>query len=287
MPCFSTRQNPPLNEGELGATTRVRGAKKRRRLRALFFEAAESVADRGGFFVVFAADGILERGFEFFALGHRFGGAEFLNPTFEGMKFAAGLDEIGTAMLAVEIANFFEAAFDVGDGSFEIAGIDFFRAECADAHHQELRTKLLERPGELGMFGVTFDEIENFHVALGIAQNGVVFFQLKKADIAMMILDGFLLQLGAVLGREMKALFGIVMVHAPFLDAGFEMFDQGFVAEGLFSIRTAHCVHLEEPEIDAELDFFLAVFALKLANHDLPGLVIPRVEQIRNVEIHR
>ena len=44
---------------------------------------------------------------------------------------------------------------------------------------------------------------------------------------------------------------------------------------------------VKNPEIDAQLDFFFAVFALELANDDLPGLVIPCVEQMRNVEIHR
>lgn len=59
------------------------------------------------------------------------------------------------------------------------------------------------------------------------------------------------------------------------------------MAKGLLAIGAAEGVHLEEAQIDAELDFFLPVFALKFPNDNLPGLVIPRLEQMRNIEIHR
>ena len=37
----------------------------------------------------------------------------------------------------------------------------------------------------------------------------------------------------------------------------------------------------------ARLNFFATVFAFKFSNHDLPWLVIPVFQDMRNVEVHR
>src|SRR6185503_3755146 len=45
-------------------------------------------------------------------------------------------------------------------------------------------------------------------------------------------------------------------------------------------------VHLQQAEIDAQLDFVHAVFAGEPPHHDLAGLIIPVFEQGRDVEVH-
>jgi hypothetical protein len=136
------------------------------------------------------------------------------------------------------------------------------------------------------MFGEAFHEIENLDVPLRVAQDRIEFLQLEKTDVTMMILDGFLLKLCAILRRQAETFFAVVLGAMPF-QAGFKMFEKRFVTVWLFAIGSAHGVHLQNAKIDAELDLFFAVFAFKFPNDDLPGLIVPRVEQMRNVEIHR
>src|SRR5207253_340600 len=86
-----------------------------RRRRWLFLQALERVADRGGFFVIFAADGVLESVLQFFLFGNRAGfalfAAQFVNPAFEALDFATLLDQVRPAMLAIKRANLLKALF--------------------------------------------------------------------------------------------------------------------------------------------------------------------------------
>ena len=137
------------------------------------------------------------------------------------------------------------------------------------------------------MFREAFDEIKNADVPLGIAQDRIELLKLKKADVTMMILNGFLLELGAFLGVQAKTVVVVVVFGAELLDLMLEMFQERFVAIGLLAVGSSAGVHLEQAEVNPKLNFLFAVFPFKFANHDLPGLVIPRFEQVRNVEIHR
>ena len=62
-------------------------------------------------------------------------------------------------------------------------------------------SKLLERPGKFVALSVSVDKIEELEVALGVADDAVEIINLKKAEIAVVILDPFLLKLGALLRR--------------------------------------------------------------------------------------
>src|SRR6185503_14684039 len=104
-------------------------------------------------------------------------------------------------------------------------------------------------------------------------------------DVAVMVLDGFLLKLGAFLGVKPEAFVAVVMFGTVFEKFAFEMFEERFVAVGLLAVRSARGVHLEEAKVDTQLDFLLAVFSLQFSNYDLACLVIPRFEQVRNIEI--
>ena len=42
----------------------------------------------------------------------------------------------------------------------------------------------------------------------------------------------------------------------------------------------------QEAKIDAKLNFFCPIPAFETTNHDLAGLIIPVLEQMRNIEVH-
>jgi hypothetical protein len=58
------------------------------------------------------------------------------------------------------------------------------------------------------------------------------------------------------------------------------------MAERAFAVRTALSVHLEQAQVHAQLDFIHSFLAGESPHHHLPGLVIPLIEQVRNIEIH-
>jgi len=73
---------------------------------------------------------------------------------------------------------------------------------------------LLERPGKLVPLSVGINEIEKIEITLRVADHAVEIVDLKKTEITMIILDTFLLELGALLGRK------LVMLAARFRAGG-------------------------------------------------------------------
>ena len=240
----------------------------------------------GGLLVFLVADGFVEGGFEFFALGERAFGVDFLEPGFEGLDFAALIEHVVAFVIAIELADFLEAFFDEPDDFVVIVALESGGAAGADAHHEELGAKLLEGPGKLLGAGVFLDEVKHTEIAVGILDDSVEFLELKKANVAMMVLNGLLLEFGAVLGGEAEITIVVVVFAAEFLEELRVIFEKGFPSVRVLAVRAALGVHLEEAEIDAELNFVFAVLAAELANDHLPGLVIPLVEQGRDVKTH-
>src|SRR4051794_647676 len=58
------------------------------------------------------------------------------------------------------------------------------------------------------------------------------------------------------------------------------------MAHGPFSIGPALSIHLQNTEIDAQLDFLLPILADKLSYHHLPWPIFPSVQQMRDIEVH-
>jgi hypothetical protein len=58
------------------------------------------------------------------------------------------------------------------------------------------------------------------------------------------------------------------------------------MAKGPLAIRPALDEHLEQAQIDAELDFLAPVLGFEPAHNHLPRLVIPLVQEMRYIEIH-
>src|SRR5438046_9997491 len=55
----------------------------------------------------------------------------------------------------------------------------------------------------------------------------------------------------------------------------------------LLSVGPALRIHLEQTKIDAKLDLLHTIAPCEAAHDDLPGLIIPIVEERRDIEVHR
>ena len=122
-------------------------------------------------------------------------------------------------------------------------------------HHQHVGTKLLEGPGKFVALGVSIDKIEEFEIALGVADDAVEIINLKKAEIAVVILDAFLLELGALFGSERVILVPGLRTCGPKLMIS----EKRFATVRAQAVRPAGQFHLQHAEIDPELQFLPAV----------------------------
>ena len=102
----------------------------------------------------------------------------------------------------------------------------------------------------------------------------------------MVILNGFLLQLGTILGFECETFVISVVRFAKFFQLRNIMVEKGILTERTFAIRPTRGVHLQKPNINAKLNFLAAIFAFKFSDDDLSRLVIPVFQDVRNVETH-
>src|SRR6185437_11365265 len=109
---------------------------------------------------------------------------------------------------------------------------------------------------------------------------------LEEADIAVMILQGLKLELRAILGGEPEAIVAAFIGRQMLVQPGLVVIEERIMAEGTLAIGPAFGVHLQQAEIDTQLDFFLAVLALEFPDNNLSGFVRPVLEQWRNVEVH-
>ena len=154
-------------------------------------------------------------------------------------------------------------------GEFAVGEQD--RGFRARVHHEHVGAELLEAPDQLIAIGVRGDEFEEVEVPLRVADDGGEIVDLKKAEVAVVILDAFLLQLAALLGGE---LVGV----APRFGAGgaaLMILQERLAIVRTLAIGTAGHFHLEEAEIDPELQFLAAVEAENLAHFDGAGFVVP------------
>src|SRR5258708_19340404 len=77
---------------------------------------------------------------------------------------------------------------------------------AARIHHEHVRPELLQAPGKILPLGVLVDETKKVEISLGIAHYAFEIVNLKQAQIPMIILDPFLLQLRAFLGSKLVSL---------------------------------------------------------------------------------
>ena len=153
-------------------------------------------------------------------------------------------------------------------------------------HLRQLGGELNPAPRQFVGFGEPVHEPEDLEIPSAIALHGLVILELEKTDVPVVVLDGLLLETPALLGPECE--LGILAVdpHRRLFGALPVEMKPGLVPHGFLAVGPTFHVHLEDSEIDAQLDL-LAILALKTARHHLTGFVIPVLQHLGEVERHR
>src|SRR5262249_10819554 len=120
-------------------------------------------------------------------------------------------------------------------------------------------------------------------ISLCIAHHAFKIVNLKKAQIAMIILDAFLLQLRALLGTKSVSL---AFLLGP-TSALPMVLQERFAIVRTPSIGSAGDFHLQHAEIDAELQFFATVEASDFAHFNRAALVGPILQNGVEIQAHR
>src|SRR6185437_16362738 len=203
------------------------------------FEVAQRVTDLRGLFVILLPHGLFEGVFELLAFRERAFVLNFLEPGFERMNFSALVEQVLAGVLPVKIPDLVQTVANGLDGLLVFVVAQRLHAPGPYAHHQQLRTELLEGPREFVRLGVFVDKREHGQVALGVTDDSGVILQLKQTDVAVVILNGLLLQLRAVVGFEREA-FVAGAVNPPVLfEFRLVMLEEGFMAEGPLAVGPA------------------------------------------------
>src|SRR5207248_11619363 len=105
---------------------------------------------------------------------------------------------------------------------------------------------------------------------------------LKETEVAVIILDAFLLQLIALLGVELIGLAPGGRAFGPALVIN----EERLAVMRALAIGPAGQFHLENAEIDAELQFLETVEADNFAHLDRTGFVRPILEQRIKIKTH-
>jgi hypothetical protein len=102
----------------------------------------------------------------------------------------------------------------------------------------------------------------------------------------MVILQGFELEPGAIFGLQLETRVAAVVSADVPVQPRAVMLEERRIAGGPLAIRPALCVHLQQAQIDAKLDFLAPVLCFETAHDNLTRLIVPLVQEIRYVEIH-
>src|SRR5437667_24071 len=121
----------------------------------------------------------------------------------------------------------------------------------AGVHHQHVGTKLLEGPGKLVPLGVGIDEVEELEITLRVADDAVEIVDLKQTQVAVIILNAFLLKFGALFRRQLAGFAARFRAGGAKLMIG----QKRFATMRAQAIGPAGQLHLQNAEIDTELQF--------------------------------
>ena len=138
-------------------------------------------------------------------------------------------------------------------------------------HHEHIRPELLEAPGKFLAIRVLGNKGEKIEIALRVADHAVEIVDLKEAQVAMIILNAFLLKLCALLGRKLVGFAFLSGARRPFL----MIFQKRLAIVRTLAIRPAGHFHLQHAEIDSQLQFLAPIEAGDLAHFDAAVLMRP------------
>src|SRR6266702_172729 len=234
------------------------------------FQLVDGVAQFRGAFVEFFRDRSFHFSLHDLELGARTFGADFVEPLLEEMALGTFRGQLGEVRFLKELHNGIAPAPDLGDRVRKSSLPQENGSLGPGVHHQDVGTKLLERPGKFVALGVSIDKIEELEITLGVADNAVEIVNLKKAEITVVILDAFLLKLGALFGSELV----ILVTRSGTGSAKLMISEKRFATVRPNAVGPAGQFHLEHSEIDPELQFLPAVQSKDLAHFD--GAVLMR-----------
>lgn len=144
----------------------------------------------------------------------------------------------------------------------------------AGVHHDEVGPILFES-GAVRFFATVLSaEVEDLEIAGGVTLDAGEVFQDELGEIAVVILDGLFTEGLAVIGGQLEAQLGAVLIDV-LLEAVLLVSQERLIAKGPLTIGAAGDLHLEDPEIQTHLDLKGAVVAGDLSDSDLVGLVFP------------
>ena len=216
---------------------------------------------------------------EFFALGHRLlvRGLllDILEPLAQGVHLHAAVDQFLASHLVVKLVEFLDRTGDLLDGVIVVVLGDQLGADGPDLHHDCLRAELLEALPDFILHGVVLHEVEQLEDVLGVTFDGLVILQLEVADAAVVILDGLLLELRAFVGVDTEVVILAAVFFAVPLEADQEMVEQGRVPERPLAVGAELRVHLQQAEVDPQLQFFHTALALDPARIHAAKAVVP------------
>src|SRR6267143_815634 len=246
------------------------------------FELIDGVAQFGGAFVEFLRD----RGFHFalhqLEFGARTFGADFIEPFFQEMDLGTFRGQLGEVRFLKELGNRVAPAPDLGDRFRKFSLPEENGSLGPGVHHQDVGTKLLERPGKLVALSVSIDKIEELEIALGVADDAVEIVDLKQTQIAVIILDALLLKLGALFRSELVILAAGLRAGSAKLMISKER----FATVRASAVGPAGQFHLEHAEIKPELQFLAAIQSKDLAHFDGAVLVRPILQNGVQIQAH-
>src|SRR5262249_54979919 len=207
----------------------------------------------------------------------------FLKPFVKERDLRAFRYQFRKVRLLQKIHNRLATAFDFryGVGKFSLSKKN--GSLSARIHHEHVRPELLQAPGEILPFRVVVDESKKIEISLRIAHDAFEIVNLKQAQVPMIILDAFLLQLRALLRGKLVSLALLFGPHRALP----VVIQQRFAIVRAPTIGSSGDFHLQDAEIDAQLQFFAAVEPGDLAHLNSAALVGPILQNGMEIQAHR
>src|SRR5438477_8083437 len=135
-------------------------------------------------------------------------GPYFIEPLFEESDFTALTGQLGEVGMLEGFDDCVATLLDFTHAVSKLAFAQEDRRLRPCVHHQHIGSKLLKIPDNLLPLAMLVDKSEEIEISLSVADYSSKFIELKEADVAVVILNTFLLQLRTLLGRQFVTVTG-------------------------------------------------------------------------------
>jgi hypothetical protein len=251
--------------------------------RAAGLQQLDGVAQFGGAFVHFLGDRAFHFALHDLQFRERTFGAHFLEPFVEKVDLGTFRRELGKIRALEKIRDRVAPALNLAHRFREFSLAEQNGRPGTRIHHQHVRPELLQAPGKLFAIGVRENEVEKIEVALGVAYDAGEIVDLKQTEITVIILNAFLLELGALLWRQLVIFRLFLCAHG----AALMISEERLAIVRPLSIGPAGHFHLQHAEIDPQLQFLPAIEPDDLAHLDRAVLVRPVLQDRVQIQTHR